>query len=251
MNVIVYSLKRLSMSSSVISANGESKRLARFPRSASAFLRSCSNVRSSSCDAFFTRRRTSPREERSSKMTTRMTRWATREMWMLSRSPSWKRIENSFSPMSFASPSVAATLPAVRDASEVASTPRMSPWTAICWPFLSTRKTILALESTCRRWRVSLICWYSSSYITRSGEAICVHHTKLNFAPAFQSLRHRNLIGVFEIAADRKPECEPGGAHAQRSKLLREVQRRRLTFDVRVGRDDDFSDLAALHPTQQ
>src|SRR5947199_4973374 len=75
--------------------------------------------------------------------------------------------------MSFARPSVAATLPAVSDASEVASTPCMSPEEAICWPFLSTRKTIFALESTCRRWSVSLICWYSSSYITRSGVAIC------------------------------------------------------------------------------
>src|SRR5712691_6366234 len=172
-------------------------------------------------------------------------------MWMLSRSPSWKRIENSFSPMSFANPSVAATLPAVSDASDVASTPRMSPCVAICWPFLSTRKTILALESTCRRWRVSLICWYSSSYITRSGEAICGHHTKLNFTPAFQSLGHRNLIRVFEIPADRKSEREPGGAHAKRSKLLREVQRRGLPFDVGIGRDDDLPNLAVLHAPQQ
>src|ERR1700694_4735358 len=83
-----HSLNRLSMSSSVISANGESKRLARFPRSASDFFRSCSNVFSSSCDAFFTRSRTSPSDERSSKITTRMTRCATSEIWMLSRSPS-------------------------------------------------------------------------------------------------------------------------------------------------------------------
>src|SRR5438034_9734980 len=129
--------------------------------------------------------------------------------------------------MSLAKPSVAATFPAVSEASDVASTPRISPWTAICWPFLSTRKTILELEWTCRRWSVSLICWYSSSYITRSGEAICGHHTKLNFAPAFQSLGHRNLIRVFEIPADRKSEREPGRAHAERPKLLREVQRSR------------------------
>ena len=58
---------------------------------------------------------------RSSKITTRITRWATIEMWMLSFSPSWKRIENSFSPISRASPSVAATLPAVREASDVVS----------------------------------------------------------------------------------------------------------------------------------
>ena len=86
----------------------------------------------SSPEAFLTRRRTRPSDERSSKMTTRMTRAATIEMWMLSRSPSWKRIENSFSPMRRASPSVAATLPAVREASEVVSRFSISPCAAIC-----------------------------------------------------------------------------------------------------------------------
>ena len=64
---------------------------------------------------------------RSSKITTRMTRWATIEMWMLSFSPSWNRIANSFSPMSLAMPPVAATLPAVSDASEVVSRFSISP----------------------------------------------------------------------------------------------------------------------------
>src|SRR5438093_3088619 len=176
-------------------------------------------------------------------------------VWMLSRFPSWKRMENSFSPMSFASPSVAATLPAVSEASDVASTSRMSPWEAICWPFLSTRNTILALESTCRRWRVSLICRYSSSYITRSGEAICAHHTSstlpLNLPSAFESLRHRNLIGVFEIAADRKSEREPRRAHAKRTKLLGQIERGRFAFDVRIGRDDDLANAPALNAPQQ
>ena len=60
-------------------------------------------------------------------MTTRITRWATIEMWMLSFSPSWKRIENSFSPMRRARPSVAATLPAVSEASDVVSRFSISP----------------------------------------------------------------------------------------------------------------------------
>ena len=71
--------------------------------------------------ALLTRRRTRPSDDRSSKITTRITRWATIEMWMLSFSPSWKRIENSFSPMRRARPSVAATLPAVSEASDVVS----------------------------------------------------------------------------------------------------------------------------------
>ena len=60
-------------------------------------------------------------------MTTRITRWATIEMWMLSFSPSWNRIENSFSPISLARPPVAATLPAVSEASEVVSSCSISP----------------------------------------------------------------------------------------------------------------------------
>src|SRR5262249_12136402 len=61
-----YSVKRLSMSSSVISANGEPA------PGASTFLRSPSKIRPSSSLAFFTRRRTSPRLERLSKITTRI-----------------------------------------------------------------------------------------------------------------------------------------------------------------------------------
>ena len=109
---------------------------------------------------------------RSSKITTRITRLATIEMWMLSFSPSWKRIENSFSPIRLARPSVAATLPAVSDASEVVSRFSMSPWAAICWPFLSTRNTTLALASTRSFEMIPLIWLNSSSYITMSGAAM-------------------------------------------------------------------------------
>src|SRR6266545_7287729 len=167
-------------------------------------------------------------------------------------------MENSFSPMSLARPSVAATLPAVSDASDVASTPRMSPWTAICWPFLSTRKTILELESTCSRWRVSLICWYSSSYITRSGDAIVLHHLPvdgnanvLNLPSPFQRFRHRDLVGVLEIAADGEPERQSRGAHLDRPELLGDVERRRFALDVRVRGHDDFAHAAAAHALQQ
>src|SRR5882757_2215043 len=183
---------------------------------------------------------------------------------MLSRSPSWKRIENSFSPISLASPSVAATLPAVSEASEVASTPRMSPWTAICWPFLSTRKTILELESTCSRWSVSLICWYSSSYITRSGVAILYFHqcfrektrtdecstrrpvfpTLRDLAPPLQRLGHRDLIGILQVAADRQAERKPRRFHGQRPELLRKIEGRRLPFDIRVCGNDHLADAS-------
>src|SRR6185503_376593 len=65
------SLKRLSMSSSVISAKGESA-----PGSCT-FLRRDSKMPLSSSLAFFTRKRTRPRLDLESKITTRMTRFPT------------------------------------------------------------------------------------------------------------------------------------------------------------------------------
>src|SRR3982074_3334553 len=119
--------KSRSMSSYVISEKGDSNSSRTLAFLLSDFSLISSKIRSSSAVARRTRRRTSPSEERSSKMTTRMTRCATMEMWMLSFSPSGKRMENSFSPMRRASPSVAATFPAVRDASEVVSRDVKSP----------------------------------------------------------------------------------------------------------------------------
>jgi len=63
---------------------------------------------------------------------------------MLSRSPSWKRIENSFSPISEARPPVAAMFPAASEASEVVSNSAVSPMEDRRDPFLSTRKTTFA-----------------------------------------------------------------------------------------------------------
>src|SRR5262249_35884086 len=152
-SLTAYSEKSRSMSSSVISEKGAESSDSREVFRASTFRAISLNTASSSAVARRTRRRTRPREARSSKMTTRITRRATMEMWMLSFSPSWKRIENSFSPISLARPSVAATLPAVSEASEVVSRGLMSPTAAICWPFLSTRKTSLAVASSSSRWR--------------------------------------------------------------------------------------------------
>ncbi len=160
-----------SMSSSVISANGDSA--SSIPTSF-ALASISPSTRSISPDALRTRNRTNPREDRSSKINTRMSRCPTMEMWMLSLRPSWKRIENSFSPISFARPSVAATLPAVSDARDVVSTWSISPAPAICWPFLSTRKTIFALASMRSRLRSCEIRSNSSSYRTMLA-ATCTH----------------------------------------------------------------------------
>src|SRR4029077_19986463 len=77
------SLKRLSMSASVISANTEGCELDSlfFTRTSMTFVSSVAALR--------TRRRTSPSELRSSNSTTRIRRCATIEMCTFVRSPSW------------------------------------------------------------------------------------------------------------------------------------------------------------------
>src|SRR3989304_5587228 len=93
-------LKRLSMSASVSSSIP--------PPPPSSSLRALSStdlrILPSPSPARRARRRTRPTEERLSKITTRMSRLSTTDMCMLSRSPSWKRTENSFSPIREASP---------------------------------------------------------------------------------------------------------------------------------------------------
>jgi hypothetical protein len=55
-------------------------------------------------------------------------------------------------------------LPAVSEASDVVSRFSMSPWAAICCPFLSTRKTTLELAST-RSLEMMALIWLNSSVI--------------------------------------------------------------------------------------
>src|SRR6266446_2397683 len=133
-------------------------------------------------------------------------------------------MENSFSPMSLASPPVAAMLPAVSEASEVVSRFSVAPTEAMSWPFLSTRKTILALASRERRSQTPLICWNSSSYITICG---CIRETSSG-------------VGVAHADAERLDQ-------------LGDVERRRLSFHGGIGGDDHFfhSMMQARHQLLQ
>ena len=63
-------------------------------------------------------------------------------------------------------PPIAATLPAVSDASDVVSMLFVCPAAAMSWPFLSTRNTTFAFASLVKRSHTALIRWNSSSYIT-------------------------------------------------------------------------------------
>ena len=64
---------------------------------------------------------------------------------------------------------MAATFPAVSEASEVVSRCWAWPAEAMSWPFLSTRKTTFAPASRVRRSQIPEIFRNSSSYRTRPG----------------------------------------------------------------------------------
>src|SRR5436190_17775644 len=162
-------------------------------------------------------------------------------------------MENSFSPISFASPPVAAMLPAVSDASEVVSRFSVAPTLAISWPFLSTRKTILALASRARRSQTALICWNSSSYITicgciresssvryRPGDANRRSDFGLQLATPLQRARQSDLVGILQVASARHTLCDSAYTHPQRLHQAGEVEGGRLAFYRGVGSDDHF-----------
>ena len=162
---------------------------------------------------------------------------------MLSRSPSWKRTGNSFSPISRASPSVAATLPAVSEASDVVSSDSRSPMAAICCPFLSTRKTTFALASAFRRPMTSLIWWNSSSKRTKSRHDGCRAVYPIT-SPGGPSRDRESVTSSANsrAAPTGRPNARRVTRDPERLEPAGQVEGRRLPLDVRVRREDDLLD---------
>src|SRR5665647_358670 len=73
----------------------------------------------------------------------------------------------------------------------------------------------------------------------------------LHLPPSLHRLVHRHFVGVLEIAADRDAHGDAGDADAERLEQTRQVDRRRLALDVRIGREDHFLDGAALDAREQ
>ena len=65
------------------------------------------------------------------------------------------------------------------------------------------------------------------------------------------ALPTREVVGVLEIAADRDAGGDARDAHAERLQQPRQVDRRRLAFDRRVGGEDHFLDAAGADARQQ
>src|SRR5215213_7078412 len=72
-----------------------------------------------------------------------------------------------------------------------------------------------------------------------------------NLPPSLHRLAHRDLVGVFEIAADRDAHRDAGHTDAERLQQAGQVDRRGLSLDVRVGGQDHFFDLPLPHALEE
>ena len=74
---------------------------------------------------------------------------------------------------------------------------------------------------------------------------------RLCFAATCEGPPKRDLVGVFEVAADGQTAGEPGDLDAERAEQTTQVCRRRLAFDVGVECEDDFLDLVSLEAVEK
>ena len=74
---------------------------------------------------------------------------------------------------------------------------------------------------------------------------------KSDFASSFHRLPHRQVVGILEIAADGNAGGNPRHAYAKRLEETREVDRRGLALDRRVGGKNDLLDAAVIDARQQ
>ena len=70
-------------------------------------------------------------------------------------------------------------------------------------------------------------------------------------AAARERPAERDLVRVLEVAAHRQAAGDPGDPHPERAEQLAEVERRRLTLDVRVRAEDDLGDALGVQPSEQ
>ena len=77
-------------------------------------------------------------------------------------------------------------------------------------------------------------------------QAVQTHRPSAGERPA-----ERHLVGVLEVAADREPRGEAGDPHPERAEHPRQIARRRVPLEVRIGRDDHLLHLARLEPAQE
>ena len=68
----------------------------------------------------------------------------------------------------------------------------------------------------------------------------------LHIPAAFHGLEHCDLVGVFDVAANRNAHGDARDFHACPLQLLREIGRSRFAFHRGIRGHDDFVDLAGV-----
>src|SRR5204862_8084532 len=72
-----------------------------------------------------------------------------------------------------------------------------------------------------------------------------------NIRPAFHGAGHRHFVRVFEVGADGDAHGNAGDTDAERLQQPGEIERGGLTFNRRIGRQDDFFDTATGYAREQ
>ena len=70
-------------------------------------------------------------------------------------------------------------------------------------------------------------------------------------ASALQGTPQRQLIGVFQVAADRKARCDSRDDQTGDVQQPLKVERGRLSFEIGIGAQDDFLSPFVSYPHQQ
>src|ERR1022692_3170729 len=73
----------------------------------------------------------------------------------------------------------------------------------------------------------------------------------INQPPSFECASQRDLVGVLELAADRQAAGGPGDPDSERLDQPGQVRRRRLAFQVGVGRENQLGNGAVGQPRHQ
>src|SRR5690554_6496087 len=83
-------------------------------------------------------------------------------------------------------------------------------------------------------------------WLRPSNRLLVLHHTT-----ALEGATERDLVGIFEITADREAGCEAGHAQVEVHEESRKIGLGRLTLEVRVGGDDVLGDRPIRQPLHQ
>src|SRR5689334_7810263 len=90
-----------------------------------------------------------------------------------------------------------------------------------------------------------------NSFTFRCRATLKRNSARLHVAPSFHSLQHRDLVRVFDVTANRNAHCDSGHLRTRPAKLLREINRSRLSLHSRICGQDYFVDITRFDTGDQ